>query len=635
VRLRPIEAATIVREVALQVARGDVAGMPSPHVIRIAASGAVSIEGPVGAGGHLVSRAAQLLDSLLPPFDSAPEYRAPGALRLVTARALGTLDLPAYPSLESFAAALTRFAAPDSVALLRDLATTWSEAIATQHQPRSAENDDPLSISDIRRARRATGVTLAEVSDRSRIPVSLLRQLEWGYLRNWPSGHYGRTQLVRYARAAGLDAELVVQAAWPLIQEIERQPEAARPEELPVAAGRAAAETASDGEMVAASRTAPEWDWSDIPAGVLAAPVPRRSRTSARWAAALAIPALLAIGVFIPRAWRPEPPAPTDVGVAVERGAPSPVDAEPAQAPALDHNAPAQTMDRSARAAAPRPADTAPQRADAAAPQLATVAAPVELSAHERAFSPTFASEGSAMFYHAEADGRSALMRADTDSRGAVLRVTSIVNDRARNFHVRPSPDGARIAFDSDREGERAVYVADADGRNVTRVSGEGFAAVPSWSPDGRKLAFVRGEADRPRVWNLWSVDLEAGEKRQLTSHRVGQAWGGSWFPDGQRIAYSHESQLVVLDLNNLSRRVYPAPRPGLLRTPAVSPDGRRVMFQIHRDGAWMLDLKDGSMRKVLSDPTAEEFTWAPDGRRVAYHSRRTGNWGVWVMMAR
>jgi Tol biopolymer transport system component len=272
---------------------------------------------------------------------------------------------------------------------------------------------------------------------------------------------------------------------------------------------------------------------------------------------------------------------------------------------------------------------------NAEAPQFRPVAEPLELSENERAFSPAFASEGSAMFYHTESDGSSALMRADTDSRGAVLRVTSIVNDRARNFHVRPSPDGEHIAFDSDRDGVRAVYIADADGRNVRRVSGEGFAAVPSWSPDGRQLAFVRGEPGHPRVWNLWTVDLESRETKRLTSHRVGQPWGGSWFPDGRRIAYSHEDRLVVLDLDKLTKRIYPAPRKGLLRTPAVSPDGRRVMFQIHRDGAWMLDLKDGSMRKVLSDPSAEEFTWAPDGRRVAYHSRKAGGWGVWLMTAR
>jgi Tol biopolymer transport system component len=240
------------------------------------------------------------------------------------------------------------------------------------------------------------------------------------------------------------------------------------------------------------------------------------------------------------------------------------------------------------------------------------------------------------MFYHAKSGDRSALMRAETDSRGAILRITSIVDDRAQNFHARPSPDGTRIAFDSDREGERAVYVADADGRGVQRISGEGFAAVPSWSPDGRTIAFVRAEPDRPKVWNLWTADLSTGATRRLTAHRVGTPWGGSWFPDGRRIAYSHEKRLVILDLSNGRERVYRSPVPDrLVRTPAVSPDGRRVMFQVRHDGAWILELRDGSMRRVLADPSAEEYTWSPDGRRVAYHSRIAGKWGVWVMAAR
>jgi Tol biopolymer transport system component len=240
------------------------------------------------------------------------------------------------------------------------------------------------------------------------------------------------------------------------------------------------------------------------------------------------------------------------------------------------------------------------------------------------------------MFYHAQADGQSALMRADTDSRGAVLRITRIVDDSAQNFHVRPSPDGARIAFDSDRDGVRGVYVADADGKRVRRISGEGFAAIPSWSPDGGTLAYVRAEPDRPRVWNLWTTELASGATHRLTDHRVGQPWGGSWFPDGTRIAYSHEDRLVVLDLARQTQRVYPSPRKGrLVRTPAVSPDGQRVIFQVHRDGAWLLDVRDGSMRKVLADPSAEEYTWSPDGRRVAFHSRESGEWGVWVMAPR
>src|SRR5690606_27159674 len=207
-------------------------------------------------------------------------------------------------------------------------------------------------------------------------------------------------------------------------------------------------------------------------------------------------------------------------------------------------------------------------------------------------FSPAFATVGSAGFYHSASRGSSALMRAETDPAGAVLRVTRIIDDDARNFHARPSPDGRFIAFDSDRDGERAVYIADANGENVRRVTGEGFAAVPSWSPDGRRLAFVRAEGDRPRVWNLWLLDIESGDATRVTSHRVGQPWGAAWFPDGKRIAYSHETRLIVRSLEDGSQFVYPSPKEGrLVRTPAVSPDGRRVIFQVDRDGAWLLDL--------------------------------------------
>jgi Tol biopolymer transport system component len=68
------------------------------------------------------------------------------------------------------------------------------------------------------------------------------------------------------------------------------------------------------------------------------------------------------------------------------------------------------------------------------------------------------------------------------------------------------------------------------------------------------------------------------------------------------------------------------------MRTPAVSPDGKRVIFQVARSGAWLLDLASGSMRCALTDPTAEEFAWSPDGLRVAFHSRRDGQWGIWLM---
>src|SRR5687767_5122861 len=189
------------------------------------------------------------------------------------------------------------------------------------------------------------------------------------------------------------------------------------------------------------------------------------------------------------------------------------------------------------------------------------------------------------------------------------------------------------IAFDSDRDGERGVYVAARDGTGVRRVSGDGYAAVPTWSPDGERLAFIRAEPENSRVWNLWLLELDAGDMRRLTSFKYGQTWGASWFSDGQRIVYTHEDRLIVQDLTTDRLRQYASPlKQRLVRTPAVSPDGTKIVFQVYRNGAWLLDLTDGSMRCVLTDPTAEEFAWAPDGRRVAFHSKRDGQWGIWMM---
>jgi hypothetical protein len=354
------------------------------------------------------------------------------------------------------------------------------------------------------------------------------------------------------------------------------------------------------------------------PSELVAASRTRPRRRLARMLAALAVPAVVAIA-FLP-----------GVRQELEHRAPYRVSLRSPDVP------PAPTAGRPSELPAPSPAvgevRPAPVAASDAKP-ASTWPEPVQRQDERADYSPAFASTGSATFQNVDADADGRLVRAGSQANGAVLRITRIVNDAARNYHVRPSPDGTRIAFDSDRAGVRGVYLADSDGTNVRRVSGAGFAAVPSWSPDGRMLAYVRADADRAHVWNVWTLDLASGAERQLTSLRSGQPWGASWFPDGRRLAFGHDDRLVVLEIESGRSRTYPAPRAGrLVRTPAVSPDGRRIVFQVERDGAWLLDLADGSMRKVLADPSAEDYTWSPDGRRVAYRSRRSGEWGVWLM---
>ena len=244
-------------------------------------------------------------------------------------------------------------------------------------------------------------------------------------------------------------------------------------------------------------------------------------------------------------------------------------------------------------------------------------------------FSPSFAPDGRGLFFHAGRE-RAALMRASLGHRGAI-DVETVLQDGAANYHAVPSPDGSWMAYDSDRDGERGVYIARADGREPRKISGTGYAAVPSWASDGRRIAFVRAEPDRPRVWNVWLADVDTGALTRVSRHRVGQAWRVSWFPGSDRIAYSVEQTLVITDLTDGSSRVYPSPVRGrLLRTPAVSPDGRWVVFQVHRDGVWVLDVRRNRARRLFRDVSAEEFSWSPDGRHVVYHTRRGGGWSVW-----
>jgi hypothetical protein len=603
VLIRPAEAAAIVAEVCARITRGELRGVPSIHVLRVSETGELFADGPVTAHRATVARAAQLLEDLLAPSHAAPEFRAPGPLRLVLLRARGAVDLPPFPGFEAFAAAIARFAAPDPPSALRDLYDRWraaspaaasaADAAIAPAPPaavlpvRAPQVDErALTISDIRRARRATGMTLHELSDRSRIPPALLRELEWGYLWNWPGGFYGRSQLVRYARAAGLEERLVIDVAWPMLQDViaARGGDAVRliPAEesidvlLPVR---------QDASEVAILHAVP----------VDEAP-PRRRGVGFAIAAAAAAALVVSPSAFWLRSHSAPQPPPAAVSAASD--VTLPVEAPPAHA--ADHARAREHL---------KVADTATEATEKSGVR-AVPASVVD--------SPAFSDAGTAMFFHEE---------------GTVLKITRVLDGQARNFHARPSPDGTHIAFDSDRDGMRAVYVADENGHNVHRVSGDGFAAIPSWSPDGSRLAFIKAQPDHPDVWNFWVADLESGGQRQVTFNSSGQPWGGSWFPDGRRIAYALDDAVIVHDLEDGSERTYRSPIAGrLVRAPAVSPDGRHIIFQVSRDGAWLLTLGSGSMRRVLDDPTAEDYSWAPDGHRVAFHSERSGGWGVWIL---
>lgn len=214
--LRPTEAVAIVAEVCRQHSRGQLRGIPSPGVIRLTREGAVVAEGPTTTDEADVRRAGHLLNELLPSVDAPGDFRPSGALRLVIARALGSIDLPPYATLQEFCAALSRFGVADLDAAVRTLFVEWERAQATRCPPTATSE---LTISDIRRARRATGLSLDDLAEVAEVPADRLRELEWGYLRNWRADEEGREEVRRYARAGGLDEAVVLAIAWPMIED--------------------------------------------------------------------------------------------------------------------------------------------------------------------------------------------------------------------------------------------------------------------------------------------------------------------------------------------------------------------------------------------------------------------------------
>ena len=270
--LHSAEAAAIVLEVCRQYSHGLVRGIPSAHVIRLTPEGCLVAEGPITTDHPPLAKAAQLLNDLLPPFGAPPAYRVPGGLRLVVARALGTLDLPPFESLDDFCSAVARFAADDLTSAAQDLYRAWEYAQAPCE----------VTISDLRRARRATGLSLEDISTACGVSTSLLRELEWGYLKNWPNDDVGRTWLAGYARASGLDEQLVASIVVPMLEEADPRED-----------GRA--ETA----VVVSSPLAL------VPCEVVRAVRPRRVRTILRAFASAAAIALIAYIATIERSAAP------------------------------------------------------------------------------------------------------------------------------------------------------------------------------------------------------------------------------------------------------------------------------------------------------------------------------------------
>jgi Tol biopolymer transport system component len=168
------------------------------------------------------------------------------------------------------------------------------------------------------------------------------------------------------------------------------------------------------------------------------------------------------------------------------------------------------------------------------------------------------------------------------------------------------SPDGRRLAF---VRGD-GVYVVRRDGTRMIRVARRDDPGTPAWSPDGRRLAFVLpGE--------LRLVDA-GGRRERVLARGAGSGTSASWSPDGRRIAYSGRRGVSVVPSRGGRSRLVGRE----FVAPAWSPDGRAIAAvregTPREAGLFLLDPRTGKCRR-LTRGTDTQPAWSPDGRRLAF----------------
>ncbi|HAH32622.1 MAG TPA: hypothetical protein DCL44_09960 [Elusimicrobia bacterium] len=99
------------------------------------------------------------------------------------------------------------------------------------------------------------------------------------------------------------------------------------------------------------------------------------------------------------------------------------------------------------------------------------------------------------------------------------------------------SPDGKQIAFISNRSGSPQVHVLDTDSGKIRRLTRMNWCDSPSWSPAGDWIVFAGRETAKENL-NIFLTDLTGGQVRRLTN-KAGHNEDPSWSPDGRFIAFT------------------------------------------------------------------------------------------------
>jgi len=205
------------------------------------------------------------------------------------------------------------------------------------------------------------------------------------------------------------------------------------------------------------------------------------------------------------------------------------------------------------------------------------------------------------------------------------------------NYRPSWSPDGRHIAFVSTRSGATELHVMNADGTGVLQITdSQAFVPNVNWSPDGARIVFastaagITGPLGVSRVpSDIYLARGDGSEARRLTLDG-GYNAEPDWSPDGGRIAFTSDLggtfQVWMMGSDGSGQR--PLTSVGQNSAPDWSPDGSQIVFDSDRDhhgnDSIYLMGADGSGQRPLADDGIHP-SWSPDGQWIVFESDRDG----------
>jgi Tol biopolymer transport system component len=239
------------------------------------------------------------------------------------------------------------------------------------------------------------------------------------------------------------------------------------------------------------------------------------------------------------------------------------------------------------------------------------------------------------LVYESNRDGNFELYLCDADGSNPVnLTNTKNIDE----LYPKPSPDGTKICFVAD-EGKgnarvRNIYYMNADGTRRVKIATNG--REPCWSPDGTKIAYMKGEFEKftysdTATKGLFIYDLKTGATRQHVNHKLLHLYTLNWSPDGKwfvatvhgGLGFRHNILAIEADGN----RYYDLKLSGC--RPNISPDGKKVCWGHGDYCAGVADLDfSGPVPKAVNivdvveskDPIETyHVTWSPDMKYLTF----------------